>query len=1565
MKYLLKMRVFAMLLAIVMVVGCLPAPAFAVEAGQEESTAPAEAVDASGDTGEAEPAEEGSGGSIYEHGYYRVVSESDYNLAPGAVETQMVLNNAEGTDRKVVHFIEVDPNETTIQVLPGYYGIDKLDPNDLSDSTYWRTAKMTDMVAYYENVLGYNVVGAMNTSLAYDSNAPYDIMVYNGTVLADPANHTGTAQTYLAVIKNDNGTVTFELRSSADGLKGNEWQAVSANFGWLVKDGVLTTTTVERDSSDASRSMLGVKADGTLVICQVDGRNAPVSTGLSNYEMGELMLALGCVWAVNGDGGGSSSFITKREGTASNVMRSVPSDGSERETINGIMVVSTAQATGEFDHSVLTTEHDYYAAGARATVQASGVDASGSPAEIPTDVTWALSNDSMGTIELGTFTSNGTLGDVTIQMLYDGKVVGEKTIHVVNPDTFGFDSDSTVIPYGKSVELVVEGTYGTDSWSVGLEGAYTLTLSDTTAAVLEGNTLAASSDESKTGVEVTAVYQADPTVTDVLAVTFGKGSEILFDFENGDVSGWMSFDEAKQWSIDNGVNNTLVGSDPMAGQYSLEVDGNTALASAANGGQVKNGQYSLAWTLDNTTASFAGWTYNILYYLGGSTVLRDVENGKNATSLGMWLYIPEGATGLAFQSQLYVKNADNTYSCKQAHFTFTTVDGTVKNLNSCTEADIPESRWVYASIDLSDYDYIALPDPYDESNSRSPSIVRTYVKPMKPAALTFYIDDITLDYSSAVEDRVLPTIQDASYATADTAVSLEDGLTVSSNSLSFSARVADNAGLNPETGKIFVDGVALTNVSVSGGMLYTTGNVTLTNGAHTICFAIQDKLGNEAKKSYSITVGTGAVLTLSGHNDLNNTPEYDSVYYVDIVASDIAAINSITTTLKLQTANTWELDHMTAAEGFKASYVYNELSRLATVTVTKTGNTALTGEQILVSIPVRVWSWNGINHITGKAITPEEQFASGYCPIVTIDCEVESGSVTFADGTYDGYVGAFGGAVSVATKLNDNVNAWHYHTAEAVADLAATCTTDGYTGRTYCNGCGSVVNWGTTIPAYGHNWLTVDGIMQCEKCHEAFNGELDGITYINGVVAEGWVNGTYYYVGGVKVTGQLVIDGVMCTFDENGVYQPDYQYNGFYLAEGGWTYYMDNMMATGWVYIDSNWYYFQANGYAATGSLNIDGKVFDFEGEQGKTLGAWVKTDAGTRLYIYTRNYYKNTFAEREGVTYYFNGSGYRLENGTYAISAAGEWIGAYAFAENGALIGPVNGVFQDVVSGDYYYAVDGKLQFGSGLIQWNGGIYYVRSNGRLATTAWYVPANALNGLAPAAGTYQFGADGKMILDNGPKEVDGVLYYYIDGVQQFGLGLVKWEGDIYYVRSNGRLATTAWYVGANALNGLAPAAGTYQFGADGKMILDTGPKEVDGVLYYYIDGVQQFGLGLVKWEGNIYYVRSNGRLATTAWYVPANALNGLMPAAGTYQFGTDGKMILDNGPKEVDGVLYYYIDGIQQFGLGLVEWEGDIYYVRSNGRLATTEWYVPAEATNGLVESAGVYTFGADGKMVR
>lgn len=79
-----------------------------------------------------------------------------------------------------------------------------------------------------------------------------------------------------------------------------------SGFGMVLDDG-----RVLREASDVRhpRSAIGLSADGnTLVWMVVDGRQRGFSEGVSEHELGQLLLEAGCVRGLNLDGGGSSSL---------------------------------------------------------------------------------------------------------------------------------------------------------------------------------------------------------------------------------------------------------------------------------------------------------------------------------------------------------------------------------------------------------------------------------------------------------------------------------------------------------------------------------------------------------------------------------------------------------------------------------------------------------------------------------------------------------------------------------------------------------------------------------------------------------------------------------------------------------------------------------------------------------------------------------------------------------------------------------------------------------------------------------------------------------------------------------------------------------------------------------------------------------------------------------------------------------------------------------------------------------------------------------------------------------
>lgn len=90
------------------------------------------------------------------------------------------------------------------------------------------------------------------------------------------------------------------------------------------------------------RTAVGKKADGTIILLVVDGRNAQAA-GMSIPELQKTMYWLGCTEAINLDGGGSTAMYIK--GQPDSGVVSNPSDNKqfdhagEREVANAIIVL--------------------------------------------------------------------------------------------------------------------------------------------------------------------------------------------------------------------------------------------------------------------------------------------------------------------------------------------------------------------------------------------------------------------------------------------------------------------------------------------------------------------------------------------------------------------------------------------------------------------------------------------------------------------------------------------------------------------------------------------------------------------------------------------------------------------------------------------------------------------------------------------------------------------------------------------------------------------------------------------------------------------------------------------------------------------------------------------------------------------------------------------------------------------------------------------------------------------------------------------------------------------------
>jgi hypothetical protein len=81
------------------------------------------------------------------------------------------------------------------------------------------------------------------------------------------------------------------------------------------------------------RTGIGVTANGRLLLVVVDGRRERWSKGPTFFGFARIMRSQGAVWAMNLDGGGSSTMVVEGE------VVNRPSDGNERRVSNAVLVL--------------------------------------------------------------------------------------------------------------------------------------------------------------------------------------------------------------------------------------------------------------------------------------------------------------------------------------------------------------------------------------------------------------------------------------------------------------------------------------------------------------------------------------------------------------------------------------------------------------------------------------------------------------------------------------------------------------------------------------------------------------------------------------------------------------------------------------------------------------------------------------------------------------------------------------------------------------------------------------------------------------------------------------------------------------------------------------------------------------------------------------------------------------------------------------------------------------------------------------------------------------------------
>lgn len=569
------------------------------------------------------------------------------------------------------------------------------------------------------------------------------------------------------------------------------------------------------------------------------------------------------------------------------------------------------------------------------------------------------------------------------------------------------------------------------------------------------------------------------------------------------------------------------------------------------------------------------------------------------------------------------------------------------------------------------------------------------------------------------------------------------------------------------------------------------------------------------------------------------------------------------------------------------------------------------------------------------------------------------GKITTAPTCENAGVKTYTCTVCNATKT-EAINATG-HTPVEVAEQPATCTEAGHTAGVKCSVCGATISGIEVIPATGHKpeirnaveaTLTTPGYTgdtYCSVCNERLK-QGEEIPKTGAHIT--WV------IDGQVVAEEDYLKGTMPSFKGSTDKAPDenyrYTFTGWspevVVAEEDATY-TAQYSATARVFYTIT---FNANG----GEGSMEPQRFE------------VGVDTALNTNAFARKNYKfigwNTAADGSGATYADQGAILELTGDMTLYAQWQIW----------------NGWFTDV-NGKQYYK-DGELQK-TGWTVIDGNTYY------LDTETGYA-ATGITTLVPDGATEKarcvFDAEGVFQSDvTGVYSVGADTYWLNSGIIEEEAGLkrvVKENGEVNYyyfavqknleeregltlsaaVKSTVLNGKDCWL---HKTNGLALPEWGYLFDENGVILhdKDTGKNGIlkDGEdLFYYVDGIKA-PAGMIKIGDDYYYANSKGQLIVNQTYY-CSRMNGLMEE-GTYAFDAEGKLIPGatdkNGiVKDEDGVLRYYVNGKVTY-VGLIEIDGNFYYVRSSGEVVNDCVYY-ISWTHGLKE-AGYYTFDENGKL--
>lgn len=261
----------------------------------------------------------------------------------------------------------------------------------------------------------------------------------------------------------DKVTISSEVQAEDD----YDWESVDSALGsvgeTLIKDGE-----IQKDfpSGSAPRTAVGITVDGNIIFYVIDGRQKPYSYGVKVETLATRMKELGCVDAINLDGGGSTIISGVYPGSDTSTIFNSPSDGKPRGVSNYIFLKNTKTPTDKADKLYLYPFDEHYLSGYTDIITPKAVDSEYYPAKLPKNIKFSVDGTESTIDNNGVLIASGE-GKFTVNVSGD-KTTGNASYTVYETPTDisvynaynGKEVTELSLMLGDRVKLDLKAQYG-------------------------------------------------------------------------------------------------------------------------------------------------------------------------------------------------------------------------------------------------------------------------------------------------------------------------------------------------------------------------------------------------------------------------------------------------------------------------------------------------------------------------------------------------------------------------------------------------------------------------------------------------------------------------------------------------------------------------------------------------------------------------------------------------------------------------------------------------------------------------------------------------------------------------------------------------------------------------------------------------------------------------------------------------------------------------------------------------------------------------------------------------